>query len=168
MKTLSIMMAAVVAAVFTVGGCGEKEQKVVEADKLINRRGSKYEANSRIPFTGKVVEYWSDGQMKMEVEFREGQPHGKASSWHKNGQKALVAEWWNGKVHGKQTIWYENGQKMGETEYRKGNEHGRFIGWYKNGRKMLEAEYSDGRKIKTECWDKQGNPMDCDILDNLF
>jgi antitoxin component YwqK of YwqJK toxin-antitoxin module len=89
---------------------------------LQDRHGIKYEVNSEVGYTGKYVE------------------------WFKNGQKKLEKNYKNGKEEGPHTEWYENGQKMGEGNYVDGKEDGLKTTWYKNGQKRSESNYKDGKK----------------------
>jgi len=56
---------------------------------------------------------------------------------------------------------YENGQKEGEATFKDGELDGLSTTWYENGQKWLEGTYKDGKEISKECWDKDGNEMDC-------
>lgn len=114
MKTLSLIIA--MAAALAAAGCGE--QTVVGRDKVIVEGGLWYEKDSELPFTGVVVEYWSNGQQRGESKIRDGKVQGKVTSWFENGQKKATAVFEDGKLNGKWTEWYENGQKKQERTFR--------------------------------------------------
>ena len=80
----------------------------MEADKLVTRGARKYERGSEEPFTGKTVGYYSNGEKKAEIEYRNGKQHGKTSVWHKNGQKMGEAEYRDGELISSKR-WDENG-----------------------------------------------------------
>ena len=64
----------------------------------------------------------------------------------------------------KESMWRENGQKWNEGTYKDGKEDGKWKFWYENG-KSGEATFKDGEFITAECWDEDGNQMDCDELE---
>ena len=67
----------------------------------------------------------------------------------------------DGKLDGLSTGWYENGQKWWEATYKDGKEDGKWTTWYENGQKRWEGTYKDGELISAECWNEDGNEMDC-------
>ena len=67
----------------------------------------------------------------------------------------------DGKKDGLWNKWYKNGQKEEEGTYKDGELDGLSTTWYENGQKWLEGTYKDGKEISKECWDKDGNEMDC-------
>ena len=70
-------------------------------------------------------------------------------TWHySNKNKYYEVEYQNGQWHGKHTSWYENGNKRWETEYQNGQFHGKHISWYENGNKSYETEYQNGKFVK--------------------
>ncbi len=153
MKAIGVLV--VLAAILVVAGCGK--QKVVDESKLVERGGLKYEVNSEKPFTGKAVEYWSNGQKKSEDEYQDGKENGKGIAWFENGQKLVEMELRDGVKNGKEICWYENGQKCQEAEYRDGKANGKVIIWSKNGQKMSESEWRDGTEVSRIEWDTNGN-----------
>lgn len=62
-------------------------------------------------------------------------------AYYSNGNKRLEAEYKNGLAHGKVIHWYENNQKMSEQEYKNNQIYGKGIGWDSNGKKEYETEY---------------------------
>ena len=55
-----------------------------------------------------------------EIEFKNGEIHGKYTMWHKNGEIKLLTEFKDGKEHGKCTEWDENGNVISEEIYENG------------------------------------------------
>ena len=142
-------------------GCGEK---VLEARHIHEHGGLMYEVNSDDPFTGKVVEYWPNGEKKTEGEVLNGMLHGKVVYWYEDGQKYNETEYRDNKPHGKETGWYKTGQKEGVGYYRDGKVEGKTIMWYKSGQKRKEKEFHNSELISEQCWDENGNPIDCEEL----
>jgi antitoxin component YwqK of YwqJK toxin-antitoxin module len=125
---------------------------------LQEKNGIEYEVNSEIPFTGKYVEKYENGQKKLEKHYKDGELNGLQTHWNENGQKEFEGNLENGWEEGLHTSWYENGQKFYEGNYKNGELNGRFTEWYKNGQKFYEGNLKDGKQegLWTE-WDKEGN-----------
>jgi len=64
--------------------------------------------------------------------------------------------------NGLHTEYYDNGQKKFEKNYKDGKKDGISTKWYENGQKGYnKATYKDGEVISEECWDINGNEIDC-------
>ena len=61
--------------------------------------------------------YFASGRIQMEMELKNGLPHGHFDRYYENGNKQIEGNVRDGKLHGHQTVWYESGQKKGEGEY---------------------------------------------------
>jgi len=100
-------------------------------------------------FSAKVREYYKNGNIRWEYDYRNGKLHGKYIRWYENGNKQWEYDYQNGKLHGKYIRWYENGNKQWEYDYRNGKRHGKYICWFEDGNKGLEANYQNGKLIKS-------------------
>ena len=114
--------------------------------------------------------YYSNLQMKFEMNTKNGIFHGMQYDWHENGQKKAEGNYINGKVEGNVknwysngnlksdenyiydklegsgTTWYENGQKKTEGNYALGLANGEYLKWYENGQIEQESNYTFGDK----------------------
>ena len=61
--------------------------------------------------------YFESGKIQMEMDLKDGLPHGHFVRYYENGNKQMEGDARDGKLHGHQIAWYENGQKKGEGEY---------------------------------------------------
>jgi antitoxin component YwqK of YwqJK toxin-antitoxin module len=91
-----------------------------EVTYLQDRNGIKYEVNSEVGYTGKYVEWWSNGQKEYEGNFKDGIEGGFSTSWYENGQKRYEGNYKDGELDGLWTSWYENGQKRYEENWKDG------------------------------------------------
>ena len=136
------------------------EPKVVGFDKLQKRgkAGSQltYIPNQDTPFTGKAVDFHSNGQKWQERTYKDGKLDGPWNSWRENGQKAFEANWKDGKRDGLATDWYENGQKSILATYKDGKRDGLATDWYENGQKRREETYKDGKLMSAVGWKPNG------------
>ena len=70
-----------------LGGCGEKDNKL-------------------------KTFWYENGEMKNQVNFKNGKMDGLLKGWYENGDKKLEKYFKDGKRDGSSVMWYENGQKM--------------------------------------------------------
>ena len=53
----------------------------------MERGGLTYEINSETPFTGVSLTKYDNGQIKLKIEFKDGEINGISTEFLKNGQK---------------------------------------------------------------------------------
>ena len=104
------------ALMLLIVGCG----KTVDTSEIVYRAGIYYKVNSEVPFTGRAVGYYENGQKKSDETYKNGKQVGKRTIWHENSQKRLECTYIDGEKEGKETIWYENGQKKLEQTFKDG------------------------------------------------
>ena len=96
--------------------------KTIDAKKISCSNYTYFETNSEVPYTGKIVEYYENGQKKSVISVKDGKEHGLKTAWHENGQKRLEQNWKDGKWHGLWGLWFENGEIVLERYYENGKE----------------------------------------------
>ena len=112
-----------------------------------------------------VVETYDNGNIKSityHKKTRTGIEKVKDEKYYENGQKEEEGTYKGGKPDGKYTTWYENGQKKSEGTYKVWIKDGLYTEWYETGQKLIEGTYKDGERISAECWDEDGNEIECD------
>jgi antitoxin component YwqK of YwqJK toxin-antitoxin module len=67
-------------------------------------------------------EWRANGNLRCEVGWKDGQPHGIDRGWYENGQLWYECEWKDGQPHGVQREWYADGQLRYEQKWVKGRE----------------------------------------------
>ena len=50
--------------------------KEIPSDRLVERNGIYYEVNSQTPFSGRVVSYYGNGQLKYKGNYKDGEKDG--------------------------------------------------------------------------------------------
>ena len=133
---------------------------------------------SEPPKDGLHVEYYDNGQKKVEAPFKDGKLDGLLTGWYENGKKRAEGHYKDGKivsasswksdgkpcpitriVDGSGTVvsWYENGRKWSEEHYKNGEWDGLMTAWHENGQKWQEYHYKDGKQegLATE-WHENG------------
>jgi len=113
---------------------------------------------------GLLTMWYKNGQKQTEATMKDGKPDGLTTGWYENGQKSGEGTYKDGKPDGSFTDWYENGQKKQEGNLKDGESDGLWTGWYENGQKKFKDIFKDG-VIYGECWDEDGNEIDCDELE---
>ncbi len=120
---------------------GEEE---INKSKLQERNGKKYKINQDEPYSGKVVDYYKNGQKKEEMTFKNGIYEGSVIQWYENGQKSVDINFKNGKQDGPAIYWHKNGQKATEGYFKGGKRDGVYVEWHENEKKNLEMSFKDG------------------------
>ena len=79
------------------------------------------------------VDYWDNGNKKVETHFKNGKPDGLTTGWYESGKKKGETRYKNGKPEGLFTLWYESGVKGVEGHYKNGKKEGLQTAWYESG-----------------------------------
>ena len=97
-----------------------------------------------------------NGQVKNEIDYKNGNVHGKWIGWYQKNLKRTEADYYDGKEHGKHIEWYSNGNKKVETFYNEGIEHGIRTMWYESGQIKAELTMKNGQVVKVIMWNEEG------------
>ena len=129
--------------------------------KSLQKRGEHgnqlyYLPNQDVPFTGKAVAKWPDGQKMTEISYKDGKRHGLKAHWYESGQKLSEINYKHGKYHGPLTMWYENGQLRRKGKHVDGKEVGIWNHWYENGQQRDELFYLGGYMLSATVWKPDG------------
>jgi hypothetical protein len=89
------------------------------------------------PFTGTVVERFSDGSLSLETSYYRGLPHGQQIRNFSSGQRALEAHFDQGVLVGVQSRWWPNGQVREKAYWSEGKYIGRRL-WDRTARLIKE------------------------------
>ena len=115
-------------------------------------------------YNGLKTFWYKNGEIKNQVNFKNGKMDGLLKGWYENGDKKLEKYFKDGKRDGSSVMWYENGQKMEEVMFKNDQKDGLETQWHENGKKKLEANFindelmnlikwnEDGKKIKETRW----------------
>ena len=140
-------------------------QSKFDINNLIDRGGLMYAPNDDEPYTGKVFDFYENGQKKLDGSYRKGLMNDKWTYYYENGKIRAQGRFINGDGsypdwipdeyrikyppyggrNGKWTGWYENGQKNDEGTWKDGNPNGKHIIWHENGQKLQELTYKNGK-----------------------
>jgi len=139
MKKLTLLIAMLIA----IGGC----TKEVPSDQLVERGGLVYEVNSQTPFTGSVLGYYENGQLKEKGNIKDGKLDGLVERYYENGQLKEKGNIKDGMRDGLYESYYENGQLKEKRNYKEDQLHGLWEYYYENGQPGIARLYKDGEEI---------------------
>ena len=116
--------------------------------KLVERQGVTYQINSQTPFTGTVVDYHDNGQLKWKWNYRDGKQDGLEESYYDNGQVRSKGTYKDGKKDGFRESYYDSGQLRSKGTYKDGKLDGFKESYYRNGKRRLDKTcYKNGRIV---------------------
>lgn len=107
--------------------------RVNEDDPDLEMDEDLYYSYRDVPFTGVMTEYYPDGTLAAEVEYKDGKPEGWGRSW------------------------YDDGTPKSENFVRGRRVQGIARAWHPNGVVSEERRFRDGELVEVEEWDEQGN-----------
>ncbi|WP_170309907.1 lectin-like protein [Seonamhaeicola maritimus] len=96
--------------------------------------------------TGKVSEWYENGQLKKQGTFKDGKAVGITEIWYENGPLRTHGRFKNGNKDGLWKEWYENGQLMAKATFEDGNLDGLNKEWYENGQLKSNGRLKNGKK----------------------
>ena len=106
-------------------------------ESSIGTDGLVYREGIDTPYTGRIIDRFESGEIKMDSSYLEGQPHGMQVRYYENGQTALEASFDKGRLSGIKSRWWENGLIREEEYWSEGKYRGRRL-WDEAGRLTKE------------------------------
>ncbi|MBU2589922.1 MAG: toxin-antitoxin system YwqK family antitoxin [Nanoarchaeota archaeon] len=106
--------------------------------------------------------YYPNGQIKIEINRKNGIQHGLRRDWYENGQLNYETNYVNGKQEGLQRTWHDNGILIHEKNYKNGIIDGFERGGHYNGQIWFERNFIKDNKEGSELqwYDSRGMIMD--------
>jgi hypothetical protein len=112
-------------------------QLVRQADRLCDKEGGR-------PFTGWLVERYSDSVVKSRSWLSNGVLHGLSEGWYTNGTLQVREQFASGVSEGTVTRWREDGSKLSEGTAHNGKLEGLFRRWHPTGQLAEEVPFHAG------------------------
>lgn len=100
------------------------------------------------PFTGIGYQKYPNGQLELEVNYREGLPDGLQREWFANGQLKRKSHAIRGLGTSKMTTWYENGQVQSIALYDVGVKI-EYKEWSEDGELLKDEKLTPSPALKT-------------------
>lgn len=98
----------------------EGQQEPIKLNQLQNRNGIIYSVNKTKPFSGNAKSYYKNGQIKDDLNFRDGKQNGIQEIYYENGQIGAIYNLKNGKLNGVQKEYDIAGNLKTEANYKDG------------------------------------------------
>jgi antitoxin component YwqK of YwqJK toxin-antitoxin module len=86
-----------------------------------------------VPFTGVVLEYYADGQLKSRSWVSNGLFEGLSEGWYTNGVLQVTEHFHLGLSHGLRTKYFENGSRLSVARIVEARIQGLYERWHQNG-----------------------------------
>ena len=101
---------------------------------------------------GVQIEYYSSGEKRAEVSYKNGVKHGPRYSWHKSGEKKGEQHYKHGEKDGVETNWHISGQIETRELWNKGRLVN-FSSWKPDGTPCPITKIVDGSGIAVTYWE---------------
>ena len=137
--------------------CGTKElssDQLIkrDGDHLVEREGIFYEISSQTPFTGTVVDFHDNGQLKEQGFFKDGKLYGPWEFYYKNGQLKQKGSFVGRKPDEQYESYFESGQLSFKGFYKHGKQDGLWETYHENGRLNSQGSYVDDVRVGKWSW----------------
>lgn len=130
--------------------------KIDAADPSLSRIGGMLYHNGEVLF-GKLIEIYTDGQLKSLTEYFSGKKNGKSGSWYSDGQKRSARFYKNGRKESEHKGWWPNGELKFTYHFVKGFHNGKFLEWYDNRQLAKVFNYEKGKEVgEQKAWRVNG------------
>lgn len=101
---------------------------------LVACGGEKKEADHTEEYVEeKVIDYYSDGKIKLEGRTVNGKPHGLWRYYYENGFVWSEGRFRHGERDGHSLVYYENGKKRIQGQFKEGERKGWWLVWNEQG-----------------------------------
>jgi antitoxin component YwqK of YwqJK toxin-antitoxin module len=108
--------------------------------------------------TGHWVEWYANGNKRLEEEYAKGEWVGLSRKWHENGNLSDEEEFdENGRLHGTSHFWLKTGERYSEKNWEHGKPSGMHTEWYANGHVKEETEFKDGQRVRDVTYAPDGH-----------
>jgi antitoxin component YwqK of YwqJK toxin-antitoxin module len=89
-------------------------------------------------------EYYENGKLKSEINYKNEQRDGQDTTWYESGKKKSETQYKNGQKDGLDATWYDSGKKKSEIQYKNGQKDGLSTSWNEYGEKVSARHYKNG------------------------
>ncbi|MFI8604417.1 toxin-antitoxin system YwqK family antitoxin [Cellulophaga baltica] len=149
MKLFTKLIVCILCLILTCG-CSEDQLNLNESDANLNLENGVL-LYKNIPYTGVLVAYHQDGQLKSKINYDKGMKEGLESFWHQNGVKASERSYANNLKIGTHKGWWDTGTPKFAYHFNaKGAYDGNLKEWYKTGTLFKDFNYSKGKEAGSQ------------------
>ena len=121
-----------------------------------------YFKNTMKPITGVIFNTYENGKLKKENKVINGKRNGISKGYYENGKLKIVSVFVDGELNGLTKAYQKNGKLGMKGNFQDGKPQGLWRIYHENGRIKSKSIFKDGKVDEGECWDKEGNEIDCE------
>lgn len=141
-KTFAVLS---VVAVCWVCGCDFSDKdEIYNENNTTVKDGVVYDIDER-PINGLYKVYYSNGNVKMQVQSKNGLPDGEGKFYDENGNLQFLGMFVGGKIDGKFYNYYEDGTVHNEMNYKNGVQDGEQKLFNTDGSLMISVMFENGK-----------------------
>ncbi len=119
--------------------------------------------------TGKWIEYYNNGNIRNNLEFKNGRPEGVAIMYYENGNISETGSWINNRWTGIYASFHVTGRPKKIFVYDEiGKPQGHSISYYENGKIECEGEYITGKEKIVKCFYETGMLKELSLGDTII
>ena len=135
-------------------------QEILGEATYIAPDGGRYFIQNKIPITGTLIDFHSNGQKRFEINYVNGLREGSSQWWTGSGHLEHIRNYHRGQLSGSWIQYHKDSEyKLQEQIYDNGIEIMR-RGWWASGMKRFEITFQNGQEKSRKSWDEFGSPTD--------
>ena len=140
--------------------CDYNEKDIERIDEIAYLiKGSRLK-ESRLPVTGIVCSYYSNGNPISRVTYKNGRMEGIFYLYHENGDLWSEGPYKNGMAEGIHNQYYKSGKLKLEIPFKNDKVEGIEKGYYESGKLQSESPYKNGKLDgKIKIYRENGKPL---------
>tara|TARA_B110000483_G_C17959785_1_gene451550 strand:- start:161 stop:652 length:492 start_codon:yes stop_codon:yes gene_type:complete len=148
MKTKFSLLLLIGVNLLLNSGCEKVVEKPVVEESELNFRNDKYyPVNSNTPYTGRIVSYYENGQLKRSGNCKDGQDDGLYESYYENGLLRYSENYKDGEKDGLCKFYYKNGQLRSSENFKYGEKDGVSEFYHEHGQLKYSSNWKDGELV---------------------
>ncbi len=126
-------------------------KKAIKNNSVKNKdKNTTIEKPSKKPKNSKTTEnitlYHDNGILRTKAKIdSNGKPHGRCKEWYSNGNIHKDHNYKNGVPHGSMKTYFDNGNLWQEYNFKSGEQHGKNIEYYEDGSVSIYHNFKDGK-----------------------
>lgn len=130
-----------------LASCGESDRDEIYNENNTNVvDGVVYDINEK-PINGVYKIYYPNGNVKMEVESKNGKPEGKGRFYDEEGNVLFEGTFKNGLIDGKMLNFYKDGSVRNEMYFVNGVQNGTYKTFNEDGTLSIEVNFENGKAV---------------------
>lgn len=132
----------------------EELKKIPTLAQMERKNGRWCLKDLQTPYTGQFVEFYINGRLKGEGNFKDGLAEGLRTAYYPDGKTRFIRNYVNGLENGEFKQFFTNGKIEQEGTFKDAKEEGIWKLWYSTGQLKKQVEFKNGKELTTKEDDK--------------